>query len=353
MGKPILLAATDRDDFRLVRTHADWLTEQFAQILGYRLVVEPSFARLYKTGLGDASRPATRSGSTTPFTPRAYAYLSLVLAVLLTSREQVLLSGLATDVRAAAAEADIALEDSYAERRAMSAALRLLVDWGVLVEDENTVATYTDGGPDVLLTVRRDLVRHLIAAPLRQAESSDSLIELAQAAITGGVRHRVRRLLVETPVVYRDILDDEARAWMAQYQKREAAVLGDFLGATLEIRAEGIALFHEDLSDLDFPASGTVAQAALLTVADLVAQLRPDPVPNPRDAIAVGVPIPDGLFEEILDGHVTRHARRWGRDWVADPINLAAAVRDLLAAMALIAPADASETRGGLARPFQ
>jgi uncharacterized protein (TIGR02678 family) len=287
-----------------------------------------------------------RTGSTVPFTPRSYAYLTLLLAVLLTSREQVLLSGLAMDVRVAAAEADIAVDDSYAELLAMRAALRLLVEWGVLVEDENTVATYTEGGPDVLLTVRRDLVRHLVAAPLRQADDRHTLIELAQTAITGGVRHRVRRLLVETPVVYRDDLDDDARAWMAQSQRREATVLGDFLDVSLEIRAEGIAMFHPDLSDVDFPASGTVAQAALLTVADLVAQLRPSPVPNPRDSLAVGVPIPDGMFEEILDGHVQRHAKHWGRDWVADPIGLASATRDLLSSMALIAPATGAAARG-------
>ena len=349
VAQPLVLAhGPHADVFRLIRKHADWLIEQFSQLLGYRLVVEAGFARLYKTALADASRPGVRSGSSTPLTPRAYAYLTLVVSVLLTSREQLLLSGLVTDLRAAAAEADIEVGDSVTERRALVAALRLLVEWGVLVEDENAVAGYADGGPDVLLTVHRDLVRHLVAGPLRQAESPADLIERAGSAIVGGARHRVRRRLVETPVVYRDDLDDEDRAWMAQYQRREEAVLGDFLGATLEIRAEGTALFHPELTDREFPGSGTVAQAALLTVSDLAARLRPSPVPNPRDALVVGVPIPDGLFEEILDGYVARHHRRWGQAWVEDAHALADEVRRLLADMHLIAPADVARaaTRG-------
>lgn len=347
--QPLVLAqGPHADTFRHIRKHAEWLTEQFSQLLGYRVVVEAGFARLYKTALGDASRPGARSGSPTPLTPRAYAYLTLVVSVLLTSREQLLLSGLVTDLRAAAAEAHVAVGDSLVERRALVAALRLLVDWGVLVEDENAVAGYADGGPDVLLTVRRDLVRHLVASPLRQAESPADLIDQAQSAIVGGARHRVRRKLVETPVVYRDDLDDEERAWMAQYQRREETVLGEFLGATLEIRAEGIALFHPDLTDREFPGSGTVAQAALLTISDVATRLRPSPVPNPRDALVVGVPIPDGLFEEVLEGHVVRHHRRWGQAWVEDPHALAGEVRRLLADMHLIALADATmaSTRG-------
>lgn len=348
--QPLVLArGPDAEGFRLVRTHADWLAEQFSQLFGYRLVVEAGFARLYKAAIGDASRPGVRRGSTTPLTPRAYAYLALVVSVLLTSREQLLLSNLAADVRVAAAEAGVDFGDTWTELLDMRRALLVLVGWGVLVEDENTVANYVDGGPDVLLTVRRDVVRHLVAAPLRQADDPADLVERAGDAVVGGARHRVRRRLVETPVVYRDDLDEEDRAWMAQYQRREETVLSDFLGATVEIRAEGIALFHPELTDREFPASGTVAQAALLTVGDLAARLCPSPVPNPRDALVVGVPIPDGLFEEIVDGHVARHRRRWGKEWVADPKALAEEIRRLLTSMGLLAPADnaPAATRGG------
>lgn len=348
LAHPLVLAQGSlAEEFRLIRKHAEWLIEQYHQLFGYRLVVETSFARLYKAALGDASRPGIRSGSPNPMTPRAYSYVALIIAVLLTSREQLLLSGLVTDLRTAAAETEIALDDSVGERRALVSALRLLVDWGVLIEDENSVTGYTEEGPDVLLTVRRDLVRHLVAGPLRQAESPADLIERAGSALVGGPRHRVRRKLVETPVVYRTDLDDEERAWMSQNQRREETVLGDFLGATLEIRAEGVALFHPEITDREFPGNGTVAQAALLTVAELAARLCPSPVPNPRNALVVSVPIPDGLLEEVLDGYVERHHRRWGQAWVADTVALASEVRRLLKDMHLIAPVDSGSISVG------
>lgn len=341
LATPLVTAAANPDGLSLIRRHSSWLTEQFSQILGYRLVIEATFARLYKTAVGDASRPALRAGTGSPLNVGAYTYLALIVSVLLTAREQMLLSGLVADVRNAGAEACVEVGDSISERRALVAALRVLVEWGVIVEEENSVSGYSDS-PDheVLLTVRRELVRHLIAGPLRQATSPDDLVRLASAALVGGARHRVRRRLVETPVVYRDALADEDRDWMAQYQRREADVLGDFLGVDLEIRAEGIAAFHPELTDRDFPASGTVAQAALLTLSSLVARLRPDPIPHPRDALMVGVAIPDGTLEEVLAGHVTRHRSRWGQAWVDDPDALADEVRALLADMGLIAPAD-------------
>ena len=46
------------DDLRLVRRHRVELARMFADGLGYRLVVEPGAARLFKAGLGrDATRP--------------------------------------------------------------------------------------------------------------------------------------------------------------------------------------------------------------------------------------------------------------------------------------------------------
>lgn len=349
LSQPLIVAGGfNGDRLPLIRQHARWLTDEFSHVLGYRLVVEAGFARLYKTAVGDASRPARRdgtgnplTGTGSPLTPRAYTYLTLAVSVLLTAREQMLLSGLVADVRAAAAEAGIELGDDRAERRALTAALRTLVRWGVISEDDGNVAGYAENAAhEALLTVRREVVRHLIAGPLRQAQTPDELVELAAAAPVGGARHRVRRKLVETPVVYRDELPDEDREWMAQYQRREEDVLGGFLGVTFEIRAEGIALFGPELTDRKFPAEGTVAQAALLSVSTLVERLRPANIPNPREHLIVAVPIPDGLLEEVVAGHLDRHKRRWAKEWVANPEALIDEVRGLLVEMRLIAAAD-------------
>lgn len=269
----------DNDEFSLVRRHAEWLRDWFRQYLGYQLVVEPGFARLAKTGLGrHAGRPLQRS-SGGPFTPRAYAYLSLALAVLVTGPDQILLSQLVTDIRSAAVEADIPLgEPSYiVERRALTAELRRLVDWGVLIEEQGAVSGYAeDASAEALVTIDRDIARHLVGGPIRKSRSPEELIELAADPEFGGPRHYVRRRMVETPVVYVDDLTAAERGWLRREQRREERVLSDVIGLRAEIRAEGVAVLdpEDELSDIDFPGTGTASQAALLTIEKLTELLR-------------------------------------------------------------------------------
>ena len=265
LAHPLLTAdGPHAEGFELVRRHRDALARDVRQVLGYRLVVEPGFARLYKAGLGpDRARPLRRT-SGAPFSPRAYAYLSLCCAVLLTGRQQVLLSSLVEDVRHAAAEAGLVWgDDSTAERRAFVAALRHLVELGVLVEDDGTVAALADNAEaEALLYVRRELVRHLLAVPLREVENPDELVRLAaEPSLGGGARHRVRRLLVEEPAVVVGDVDEECWAWLRQSQRREAGVLGELFGLELEIRAEGVAAVdpRDELTDVAFPAAARSA----------------------------------------------------------------------------------------------
>ncbi len=62
--------------------------------------------------------------------------------MLVTAPGQMLLSHLVADIRAAAADAGIELEETgrVAGKRTLVAALRQLVDWGVLIETEGHVA---------------------------------------------------------------------------------------------------------------------------------------------------------------------------------------------------------------------
>ncbi|MFN8063149.1 MAG: DUF2398 family protein, partial [Vicinamibacterales bacterium] len=54
LRQPLVLAAGPHaETFRIIRAQRDWLIDTFAQYLGYRLVVETGFARLYKSGLSD------------------------------------------------------------------------------------------------------------------------------------------------------------------------------------------------------------------------------------------------------------------------------------------------------------
>ncbi len=325
------------EGFALVRRHRDALGRDVRQLLGYRLVVEPGFARLYKAGLGpDRARPLRRA-SGAPFSPRAYAYLSLCCAVLLAGRQQVLLSSLVEQVRHAATEAGLRWgDDSMADRRAFVAALRHLVELGVLVEDDGTVAALADDADaEALLYVRRDLVRHLLAVPLREVDSAAELVELASTpALSAGPRHRVRRLLVEEPALVAGDVDDESWAWLRQSQRREATILNDLVGLELEIRAEGVVAIdgRDELTDEAFPRGGTLGHAALLAVAELVRTLRPDAA----EATVAWVVVPAGALSAIIGELLERHRSRWRNDYVDHPERLVADVEELLIAMRLL-----------------
>jgi uncharacterized protein (TIGR02678 family) len=343
VSAPLLLPAAE--EFALVRRHADWLKTWFGQFLGYRLVVEAGFARLVKSGLGPGrGRPLMRS--TGPFTPRMYAYLTVTVAVLLTGAEQMLLSQLVADIRAAAVEAGIELDDAQrpAERRALGAALRQLVSWNAVREEQGSVAGYADDDQaEALLTVNRDIVANLVARPLGRAATAAEFIRLAAEPGQGGARHSVRRLLVENPVLHLDDLTAAERAWLRREQRRDERSFAEYTGLQAELRAEGAALLDPDdaLTDRQFPGSGTVAQAALLTVGQLVDELRPDP-----GRLVVGVPVPDGAVDRILAALVERHRSRWAAQYVTDPATLRESVVEMLTAMGLVAPAAASVADG-------
>ncbi|GAA4958126.1 TIGR02678 family protein [Actinoplanes utahensis] len=334
LATPLLLPASD--EFALVRRHAEWLRAWFGAFLGYRLVVEAGFARLFKPGLGPGlGRPLLRTSG--PFTPRMYAYLALTTAVLITCPEQVLLSQLVADVRAAAVEAGIDVDDARrpAERRALGAALRQMVAWSVLREEQGSVSGYADDEQaEALLTVDRDIAAHLLATAPGRARSPEEFVVQAADAGPGGSRHRVRRRLCEQPVVYVDDLTAADRVWLRREQRRDERSFLDYAGLQAELRAEGAAMLDPDeaLTDVTFPGGGTVAQAALLTIGVLAGRLRPEP-----GRLVVGVPVPDGLLDEILTDLTERHARRWAGQYVADPVLLREAVVALLVTMGLMA----------------
>lgn len=347
LARPLL--HPEHDEFPLVRRHADWLKTWFANFLGYRLVVEAGFARLFKAGLGGGACRALTRSTGAAFTPRMYSYLTLAVAVLLTCAEQILLSQLVADVRAAAVEAGIDLGevDRPVERRALGAALRQLVVWRVLVEEQGSVAGYADDGrAEALLTVDRDVAAHLLVTPLGRTETPEAFLQAAAAPGPGGARHAVRRRLAETPVVYLDDLTAAERAWLRREQRRDERSFSEYAGLQAELRAEGAALLDPDgeLSDVEFPGTGTVAQAALLCVEALVAALRPVAAGarSPGSAPVIGVPVPEALLDTLLAGFVERHRRHWAGAYVNDQVLLREAVTELLVRMKLLAPAGRS-----------
>jgi uncharacterized protein (TIGR02678 family) len=334
---PLVLASREPDAHRRIRRHADTLGAMFRNYLGYRLVVDAKFARLSKAGLGPGEgRPFTRGSPKVAFSPRDYTYLALLCSVLLTGRQQVLLSSIVADVRQSAAEAGIDLGgDTLAERRALVHALRQLIDWGIVTEDAGSVSEYADDPTrEALLFIDRELVRHLLAVPLREVDDPAALVDLASSVAPDAVRHSVRRKIVEGPVVMVDDLTEAERAWLRQSQRREAQILEDNFGLRLEIRAEGVAAFdpQEELTDVAFPREGTLGQAALLTVASLVTELGRRPSESPHT-----VPVPPGLLSSVVQGLLARHGRRWSKEYADHPERLGPDVEDLLVDVGLLA----------------
>ncbi|MGY1842033.1 TIGR02678 family protein [Modestobacter sp. SYSU DS0875] len=336
---PVLTADRHPDTMRLVRRHGPALRAMFATQLGYTLVVESTFARLLKAppDPGFPARPARRADRQ-PFPARSYVHLCLVGAALLTpsSGEQVLLSTLIEQVRADAAGLGLDIPDTLAERRSLVAALDLLVRWGVLTETDGSTSGWAERQDEALLTVHRPLLPYLLTGPL--PPGSDTATLLAPAA-DDQPRRRLRRLLVEHPVVPRAALDAETADVLSRERRETGRQLDEHFGLVLETRAEGVLAHDPDasLTDLTFPGTGTVRQAALLLVEHLAIEHMPDP--ELRDATGAHppwVPVPWPAVDAALAGLLTRYGRGWERRLREDPAALRAEVIDLLSSLSLV-----------------
>lgn len=324
LRRPLLRSdGPDGELLSLVYRHRATLQDLFAGLLGYRLVVERRFARLYKSGPG---RDDTRG--VLSMSPRGYAYLALTLAVLTGIGRQTLLSRLVADIRSAAVEAGIDAPDDVTERRALTAALRHLVSLGVLQETEGSVAQ--DMIPqEALITIDTDLLGQLVTGPVGEAQDPAHLIELAARPGPRGVEHAVRRKLVETPLVlYADLPDDQAE-WLRRNQRKETALLEQAFGLYTECRVEGVlAADPEDfLTDLSFPGVSTVARIALLALPDLVEGDEEDP--PARHVVTTE------RIGEVCAALVEDYPAAWSKQFTDDLDRLVAEVTELLRRMGL------------------
>ncbi|MFJ2775771.1 DUF2398 family protein [Kitasatospora sp. NPDC087315] len=338
LAHPLVTASGPHaDGFPLIRRHRDWLTERFATLLGYRLVVGPWHARLCKAGLGPgAARRLEHPVTGAPFTPAGYAQLALALALLVDAPERLPLDRLL----AAMHEAAPALAAAPADR---AMALAALADWQVLTDLPADPADPADPrARTAVLTVDRELARAVPAGPPALADDAADLIRRAAEAEPATA---VRRLLAETPAVLAADLSEKQRAWLHRHRHTGPAALADFLGLEAELRAEGVALLDpaDELTDLALPGAGTLAQATLLLVERLVEEVRPLPgepaagldLPIPE------VPIPDALIDGVLGDLADEYGlpAGWRRDYLADRTALRRDALDLLHRMGLITPA--------------
>lgn len=325
LRRPLLRTGGPESDLLpLIYRHRATLAELFAGVLGYRLVVERRFARLYKSGPG---HDPTRGEPS--LTPRGYAYLALCLASLTGVGQQTLLSRLVTDIRTAATQADIEVSDDLGELRAIASALRHLVALGVLSETEGTVS----GEEEALLTIDTTLLGQLVAGPLGVAATPSELVTLSARPGPRGVEHALRRKLVENPVThYADLADDEA-AWLRKRARQESRLIERCFGLVTEVRREGIAVTDPEdyLTDVSFPGQSTVARVALLALPELLAAGEP---------VAGWTAVTVEQVTTVCDELVDAYPAAWSKLMVASLPKLTDDVLHLLLSLGLARRAD-------------
>jgi uncharacterized protein (TIGR02678 family) len=289
----ITVSYPDRAALPLARKWARQLRTDFAEVLGYTLVSTGETVRLRRVqDTLDSTRPAlTRARR--PFDRRRYAYLVLTLSALGRSGSQVALSELADAVAAEAGRIDGLGMDTgrKADRDAFVDAVAWLEARGALRMADGSAAEWVNDPEraEALYDINREIVA-AVYAPSRVLQHLSSVTELlngtdrdgtAQGINAQGINaqrrrsaRQARRLVLEHPVVYYADVDPGLRG-----QLRSAALTEDLerlTGLALERRAEGVALVNtgQRLSDLTFPGTGTVAQAALLLCARIAGYLQ-------------------------------------------------------------------------------
>ncbi|MBV9382553.1 MAG: TIGR02678 family protein [Streptosporangiaceae bacterium] len=286
---PLVTASyPDKTALPLLRKWARQLRADFAEVLGYTLVSTAETIRLRRVqDTLDTTRPAlTRARR--PFDRRRYSYLVLTLSALGRSGSQIALSELADAVAAEAGRISGLGMDTgrKADRDAFVDAVAWLEARGALRMADGSAAEWVNDPEraEALYDIDREVVA-AVYAPSRVLQHLGSVTELLNGtdrdAPAQGVNaqrrlnaRRARRLVLEHPVVYYADVDPGLRG-----QLRSAALTEDLerlTGLPVERRAEGVALVNtgQRLTDVSFPGTGTVAQAALLLCARIAGYLR-------------------------------------------------------------------------------
>jgi uncharacterized protein (TIGR02678 family) len=286
---PLITAVyPDKTSLPLVRKWSAQLRADLAEVLGYTLVSNGDTIRLRRVQDAlDTTRPAyTRAKR--PFNRRRYAYLVLTLSAIGRAGSQIALSELADAVAADAARIEGLGMDTErkADRDAFVDAVAWLESRGAVRMADGSATDWINDPErsEALYDIDRE-VAGAVYAPSRVLQHLSSVTELLGDAASAGpaqginaerrrAGRKARRLVLENPVVYYADVDESLRG-----QLRAPALAEDLerlTGLPLERRAEGVALINVGarLTDVTFPGTGTVAQAALLLCARISGYLQ-------------------------------------------------------------------------------
>lgn len=311
--------------FKLIRRHDAELARRCAELLGYRLHVTPSFARLVKTPTERSVSRGTRVPPSGPsardrskdewprLSDRGVLLLFLTLAALERGGQQTVIGELAKDVADTGARADPSLRvdfDYRPERSAFGDGLELLCHWGVLQLMHGRRGTFAnriqeDDDSEALFTVDRRRLALVLKDPFAAlaAHTSEDLVQEPEAATqearTRQIRHRIARRLVEDPVLYLDECTEDERAYFVSQHANLERRVEDWIGLAVERRAEGTAALEagRELTDLPFPANSTIKQLALM-ICDWLAGKREASWPELR---------------RVVRALLAQHERHWNR----------------------------------------
>lgn len=289
LSRPLLRAGDE--SFVLVRRYAPELREWFSRNTGWRLTVDSEVARLLKqpATTADASYPMRDVKSKQPFGRRRYVLTCLALAALERAELQISLGRLAEQVVLGAADPELAEAgvaftlDGRDERTDLVAAVRLLLDLGVLRRVAGDEDAFVKDAGDALYDVQRRVLAALLAAPRGPSTVDGAGIEERLAALTyelpattdelrnQQIRRRLTRRLLDEPVLYYSELDGEERTYLAGQRAAITARIAELTGLVAETRAEGIAMVDpfDDLTDVRMPESGTEGHVTLLLAEQL------------------------------------------------------------------------------------
>jgi uncharacterized protein (TIGR02678 family) len=301
-----LLTTTQPDPraFRLVRRHAVWLREWFAENAGWALRVDNGLARLQKRvpHAADATRPARAERGGAAFSRRRYALVCLGLAVLERAEGQVTLGYLADHVVELVAEPAVARTGlafaiaSRDERADLVAVVRLLQRIGVVARVAGDEQDFVSRVGDALYDVDRRALAGTLATPRgaslvdapdfegRLAALEDEPLPDVPEAHRRAIRQALVRRLLDDPVVYLEDLTDEQQSYLISQRPFLLRRVCEATGWLAEVRAEGIALLDPsgDATDARMPEEGTDGHATLLVAEYLAERLKqrgPQPVP--------------------------------------------------------------------------
>lgn len=288
-----LLASTSAE-FPAVRRQAAWLREWFGREAGWHVSVDPEHARLRKVpaDTADGTRGAAVGGAT--LRRRRYVLTCLCLAALERSEHQTTLGRLAEAVVAGAADPALtAAGVSFAlelrdDRGDLVAAVKLLLELGVLRRVAGDEGAYLTGAGDALYDVDRRVLAALLVtrrgpslvdAPDtagRIAGASAELVADTDDARNTALRHALTRRLLDDPVVHYAELSPAELAYLTSQRTAILRRITAATGLEPEVRAEGIAMVDlagsDALTDVRTPEEGTDGHATLLVAEHLAAR---------------------------------------------------------------------------------